>query len=52
LAPVKDARFQTEFEPPTEHLGAPINPTAFEVAKLTLDYQAALIDEAERLVSL
>jgi hypothetical protein len=50
LAPVRDSRFNAEFQPPTEHLGAPIVCSPFEVARLTLAYQAALIDEAEQLV--
>jgi hypothetical protein len=52
LARVKDTRYGNEFDPPTEHLGKPLeNPDSpLHAAKLALAYQASLIEEAERLV--
>jgi hypothetical protein len=50
LVPVTDTRFGTTYQPPLEHLGKTLthaHPSA--IARLVLDYQAILIDEAEKL---
>lgn len=50
LAPVTDTRFGDRFEPPTEHLGAPIpEPDPEIVAALALSYLEGLISEAAEL---
>ncbi len=52
LVQVKDERFGDTFDPPTEHLGKPLeNRTPSEVAALALVYHEKLVEEAERFVT-
>ncbi len=50
LIPVIDDRFGTKFDPPKEHLGAPLaDISARAIAKLWVDYLSALVEEATKL---
>lgn len=54
LAQVKDTRYGTTFDPPTEHLGKPLEVpnSPISAGKLALAYQTHLVAEAEQLVFL
>lgn len=51
LKPVFDSRYGDTFDPPTEHLGLPLEKAdAVSVAKLWLAYLTDLVSEAEKLL--
>jgi hypothetical protein len=52
LVPVRDERYGDTFNPPTEHLGRPLDDTSAKgVAALALRFHEALVDEAESRVT-